>query len=240
LCTAPLLADTSDTMVESLMKLRAEVEALHSEIEYAEDGYRTSMKSLALQKNDFEAQINRQEIQLKKIDQEIAQIKEMIAKRSSKTDGLQETATKALATLELLIETGIPFKTGLRLSDIREIRTQLEGGLITAEQAVARIWGSYDDMLRMSSENGMFKQPITLGGEQKLVDVAKLGTVMLFFMTPDGDVGYAKKEGGKYVYVTESDAGRQEQILLLFDALKKQIRTGYFTIPYTANTLERK
>jgi len=231
---------STDSMVESLMKLRAEVEALHSEIEYEEEGYRTSMKSLALQKNDFEAQINRQETQLKKIDQEIVQIQELIKKRSAKTEGLKETAVAAIDALEKLIAGGIPFKTQLRLNDLKEIKSNLEANLMTPEQALSRVWGSYDDMLRMSSENGLFKQQITLAGEPKLAEVVKLGTVMLFFKTPTGEVGYAKKEGERFVYVTELDEVKQDQIFLLFDAMKKQIRTGYFTIPYTVISMENK
>lgn len=227
-----------DQMVESLMKLRAEVETLHSEIEYEHDGYRTSMKSLSLQKNDFEAQINRQQTQLKKIAQETEQIKEMIKKRSSRTEGLKPMILDAIAQLHTLIESGIPFKTDLRLKDLAEIKTQLEGDLMTPEQALSRVWGSYDDVLRMSSENGLFKQAITIGGEQKLAEVVKLGTVMLFYKTPVGEVGYAKYDNGKYVYVKEQDEMKQEQILVLFDAMKKQIRTGYFTIPYAVISME--
>jgi len=238
LITAALLmpqlsqAQTDNSMVESLMKLRGEVEALHSQIQDDQDAFQSSMRSLSLQKNDFEAQINRQEIQVKKIDQEIGQIRELIKKRSSKTDGLKPMVLKAIDNLHYVVSEGIPFKVALRENDIKEIKTQLDGNLITPEQALSKIWGSYDDALRMSSENGLFKQPILLGGKEKLAEVVKLGTVMLFFKLPTGEVGYAKKEAGKYHYIQESDEIRQKQILVLFDAMKKQIRTGYFSIPY--------
>ncbi|MEA1918460.1 MAG: DUF3450 family protein [Campylobacterota bacterium] len=230
------LAQTDNSMVESLMKLRGEVESLHSQVLDDQDAFQSSMKSLALQKNDFEAQINRQETQLKKIDQEITQIRDLIKKRSSKTDGLNPMIIKAIDDLQLVVSEGIPFKVALRENDIKEIKTQLEGNLITPEQALSKIWGSYDDALRMSSENGLFKQPIMLGGEEKLAEVVKLGTLMLFFKLPTGEVGYAKKEAGKFHYIQESDELKQKQILVLFDAMKKQIRTGYFSIPYAVVT----
>ncbi|MEA3521766.1 MAG: DUF3450 family protein [Campylobacterota bacterium] len=226
------MAQTDNSMVESLMKLRTEVESLHSQIQDDQDTFQSSMRSLSLQKNDFEAQINRQETQLKKIDQEIGQIRELIKKRSSKTDGLTPMVLKAIDNLQAVINAGIPFKVALREADLKEIKTQLQGNLITPEQALSKIWSSYDDALRMSSENGLFKQPILLGGKEKLAEVVKLGTVMLFFKLPTGEVGYAKKEAEKYHYIQESDEIKQKQILVLFDAMKKQIRTGYFSIPY--------
>ncbi len=232
LISAPAFAQSDEQMVASLMKLRADVEALHTQIEDDKDAYRSSMKSLSLQKNDFEAQINRQETQLKKIDQEIAQIREMIKKRSAQTEGLTPMILAAADQLSIAVKDGIPFKTDLRLNDIKEIKEALQNDMMTPEQALAKIWGSYDDMIRMSSENGMFKQAITIGGEPKLAQVVKLGTVMLFFKLPTGEVGYAKKEADGYVYVQEHDEARQKQIATLFDAMNKQIRTGSFTLPY--------
>ncbi len=226
------LAQTDNSMVESLMKLRTQVESLHSQIQDDQDAFGSSMRSLSLQKNDFETQLSRQDTQLKKIEQEITQIRELIKKRSSKTDGLRDVVLNAIVKLEKIVNEGIPFKVSLRQNDIHETKVQLEGNLITPEQALSKVWGSYDDALRMSSENGLFKQPIVLGGKEKLAEIVKLGTVMLFFKLPTGEVGYAKKESGKYHYIQVNDEIQQKEILTLFDAMKKQIRTGYFSIPY--------
>jgi len=226
------MAQSDNSMVESLMKLRTEVESLHSQVQDDQDAFQSSMKSLALQRNDFEARINRQETKLKEIDQNIVQTRDLIKKRSAKTEGLNPMIIKAIDDLQVVVTEGIPFKVALRQNDIKETKTQLEANLITPEQALSKVWGSYDDALRMSSENGLFKQPIMIAGKEKLAEVVKLGTVMLFFKLPTGEVGYAKKEAGKYHYIQESDEMRQKQILALFDAMKKQIRTGYFTIPY--------
>ena len=64
-----------------------------------------------------------------------------------------------------------------------------------------------------------------------MAEVAKIGSVMLFFATPDNRVGYVVKDGDGYTYKTVRDKEERESILALFDALTKQIRTGYFTIP---------
>jgi len=86
-------------------------------------------------------------------------------------------------------------------------------------------------VLRLTKEIGIFKQQITVGGEEKIAKVAKIGSTMLFFITPDEQMGYAKKSADKYTFVAVDDTESKKEIHALFDALLKQIRTGYFTLP---------
>jgi hypothetical protein len=64
-----------------------------------------------------------------------------------------------------------------------------------------------------------------------MAKIAKVGSVMMFFATPDDRVGYVKQEDNTYSYVVVKDSTQRDQIIDLFDALQKQIRTGYFTLP---------
>jgi lactam utilization protein B len=91
-------------------------------------------------------------------------------------------------------------------------------------------WASYDDALRLTKEIGQFKQEITLDGKATIAKIAKVGSLMMFFATPDDRVGYVKQDGNNYSYVV-ADNTERDQIIDLFDALQKQIRTGYFTLP---------
>ena len=139
--------------------------------------------------------------------------------------------TTALDNLATIIKTGIPFKVDDRVADIEKIKADLKSGNITQEKALSLTWASYDDVLRLTKEIGIFKQQINVGGEEKLAKVAKIGSTMLFFITPDEQMGYAKKSGEKYTFVAVDDTESKKEIHDLFDALLKQIRTGYFTLP---------
>ena len=69
-------------------------------------------------------------------------------------------------------------------------------------------------------------------GENVLVDIAKLGTVFLFFQARDSRFGMAKRlSDGGWKYETVDDTNDIERIKNLFDSLKKQIRQGYFELP---------
>ena len=223
-------ADNAE-MVQSIMKLRGDVEGLYTQIDENKDSYKAQMKSYAMQLADNEAQINRKETALKVSEAEAKKLQEQIAKKGATANDMTPMLMVAIANLEKIIQSGIPFKTEERLIDLRKIQSELKSGNITQEKALSLVWASYDDALRLTKEIGLFKQHVTIGDTQKLAKVAKIGTAMMFFLTPDEQVGYVKHNNGSYTYVVVEDEKSKEQIHTLFDALQKQIRTGYFSLP---------
>jgi len=228
LLTPVLMAQ--DEMIKSIMELRSDVESLYTQIDDNKEAYKTQMKSYALQISDNEAQINRQETALKLTQQNIEKTQKKLEEMGSATVDLKPMVNQALDALEKEIKAGIPFKTEERVAGLHQIKTDLKNGNITQEKALALTWASYDDTLRLTKEIGQFKQEITLDGKATIAKIAKVGSVMMFFATPDDRVGYVKQEGDKYSYVV-ADGTQRDQVINLFDALQKQIRTGYFTLP---------
>lgn len=220
-----------DQMVKSIMELRSEVETLYSQIDENRDAYKAQMKSYALQISDNEAQINRQETSLKLTKQNIAETEKKLKAMGSATVDLTPVVNDAVDQLIKEIKAGIPFKTEERVAALNKIKNDLKNDDITQEKALALTWASYDDALRLTKEVGQFKQEITLDGKSSIAKIAKVGSVMMFFATPDDKVGYVKKAGDVYTYVTVEDSDQCDQIIDLFDSLQKQIRTGYFTLP---------
>lgn len=231
---------SSEKMAESLMKLRAEVEQLDASINDEKDSYKASMKSLLRQKNDLESVIAREDLKIKQIERELGSVRKEIQEASKNTEGLKPLILEALAQLEANIKGSLPFKTQERLDDLEKIKTQLETDLITPQKALALTWNSYGDAMRMSKENGVFKQTISLSGQDRLAEVARLGSVALFFKLPDETVGYAAKDVTGWYYKEAINKTEQENILALFDSFKKQIRTGYFTLPNAIVMTEAK
>jgi len=227
---SPMLL-AQDEMVKSIMELRSDVESLYTQIDDNKEAYRAQMKSYALQISDNEAQINRQETSLKLTQQNIEKAQKKLEEMGSATVDLKPIVNQALDALEKEIKAGIPFKIEERVAGLNQIRDDLKNGNISQEKALALTWASYDDSLRLTKEIGQFKQEITLDGKDTMAKIAKVGSVMMFFATPDNRVGHVKLEGEKYSYVVATDSNERDQIINLFDALQKQIRTGYFTLP---------
>lgn len=237
-----LCASTSatDNMAESLMKLRGEVETLNSQISDEKDAYKSQMRSLTAQKSELEGIISRKELKLKEIQKELSDVQVKITQASKNSLGLKPIVFDAIDKLETMIKTSIPFKTADRIAAVEKIKTQLQSSLITPQKALSYVYNSYADEIRMTKENAIFKQSIKLDGEDKLVEVARVGTAMMFFRTPDDKVGYVTRSNNVWVYKEELNKEKQTEIVNIFDAFKKQIRTGYFTLPNALILSEEK
>lgn len=237
LATSVTLLSTSlsakDDMVQSIMKLRAEVESLYTQIDDTKDAYKSKMKSYMMQITDNEAQINRLETAVKLSEQNIEKTREEMKAYSAKGEDLAPLIHHAIELLISEIKAGIPFKVDERVAAVTKIKTDMAAGNITQEKALALLWANYDDSIRLTKEIGLFKQEIEIDGTVTLSKIAKIGSIMMFFATPDDKVGYVKKDKNQYSYIVSNDEEERSKIVHLFDALQKQIRTGYFTLPNT-------
>ncbi len=223
-------ANSDQALMKSVIKLRGDVEGLYTKIDENKDNYKAKMKSYAMQIADNEAQINRAETSLKLTQQELAKTRTKIAALSNKSD-YKPLIEKAAKNLKNEIQSGIPFKVATRLASVSKIEKDLKNNAITQEKALSLLWSGYDDVIRLSKEIGEFEQEITVNGKTKKAKIAKLGSVAMYFATPDENVGYVTKKDGSYFYKVATTKSEQEEIVKLFDALKKQIRTGYFSLP---------
>ena len=226
-----LHANTNEKLVNSIITLRGDVENLYTDIKENKESYHSQMKSLSLQITDLQAQINRKSTAIKLAENELKKITTQIQETSSGNSEIKPLVLNALALLEKSIDEGIPFMVNARIADLHKIKADLEAGLITNEKALALTWGAYDDTVRLTKEIGLFKQQIELKGKKVLAQIAKLGSVAMFFSTPSNEVGFVTKENGGYTYKHITNPEDIKKIVALFDALQKQIRTGYFELP---------
>jgi regulator of replication initiation timing len=235
-----LSAQNNEEIINSIMKLRGDVESLYTQIEENKQQYTAQMKSFSMQITDTEAQINRKDTSIKLAHAELEKVKVKIAESASNNSDLKPLIYSSIDLLKKAIKEGIPFKITERIADLDKIKSQLDEGLVTEEKALSLIWASYDDTLRVTKEIGLFKQNIMLKGETVLAKIAKLGSIMMFFSTPKDEVGYVVKKADGYEYKVVTDPEDIKKIVALFDALQKQLKTGYFTLPNALVLMENK
>ena len=231
LLSSSLTASTNDKLVNSIITLRGDVENLYTDIKENKQRYNAQMKSLSMQITDTEAQINRKNTSIKLAQNELNKIETQIKETSSGNSEIKPLVLNALSLLEKSITDGIPFMVDARVSDLHKIKSDLEAGLITNEKALSLTWASYDDTIRVTKEIGLFKQQIDIKGKTVLAQIAKLGSVAMFFSTPSNEVGFVVKNDGKYEYKHITNPEDIKKTVALFDALQKQIRTGFFELP---------
>ncbi|MEZ5471247.1 MAG: DUF3450 family protein [Marinicella sp.] len=220
----------SEAIVNNLIALRGQVEDLQAELQILKAEHTQSMTYLNTRKTELEANIDRKQLQIKQSQAEVVELQEKIKTLGLDSEQMIPDVLTLAKDIEQAITTGIPFKPTERKAVIESIVRDLEGRKITSQHAINRLWAFLEDEMRLARENAIYSQTIELNGEQVLVDVAKLGTVLMYFKTRDDRYGQAINDRGWQFKLFDEEKDSQA-VALLFDSLKKQIRQGYFTLP---------
>ncbi|EJF07144.1 Protein of unknown function (DUF3450) [Thiovulum sp. ES] len=229
-----LSASSIENLAEELVKLRAEVERLHEDVDTEKESFKMKFKSLQMQKTELEANIRREETRIQNLKLNLDKAKEENTKRVEDSQNLQPLALETIEDLKGTLRQTLPFKVKERESAIKDLESLILSNAIAPESALNKIWSFIEDEISLTKTNTIHKQTIHIDGEDKLVDVAKIGMMMLFFKTNEDKTGYLKPDRSGYSYAKNED--EEKLILNLFDSIKKGIRTGYFQIPNKLNT----
>lgn len=232
---SPALAQTAaDPLTERLIGLRSEVEQLNSELELLREEQRSVLAGLNAQRAELSASVDRQQLLAREAEAKLAEAEARAAEAGASGDTLTPILLEAIDALAAQVRGGLPFKVEERLGELDGFRTQLQNGSLSPPRAVNRLWAFHEDEFRLTRENGLHAQTIAIGNERVLADVAKLGNMLLYFRAQDGRLGQAQRVGGDWRFVVASEKADQQRIAALFDALRKQIRTGFFELPLAA------
>jgi len=229
----PIVAGKSlDNLAKSLAKIRGEVEELQTQLDIEKERHRNQMTALSSQLADLSVEERRQKISIEKLQHSLEEITKNSNKAKQSGDSLIPVLLEILAQYKHHVLRGFPFKIEDRIKSITLLEEKITNQLIDPNKAANQAWSLIEDEIRLSKENGIYQQTILLNGEKVLADIAKLGSVFLFFQTRDNRTGIAQKLGtGNWEFKTTDSNKDIEQITILFDSLKKQIRQGYFELP---------
>lgn len=236
LAAGPALAAPaeSDALAQNLIRMRSEVEQLNGELELLREEQRTTLAALGAQRAEQDATLQRQQLAAREARQKLLSQQEASAAGGVAAEALKPVLLAAVDALSAQIRAGLPFKTEERLAELESFRAQLGNGALPPARAANRLWAFFEDEFRLTRENALQSQTITLPEGRVQADVARLGAMALYFQTRDGRVGQALAEGAQWRFVPFEDERQQQQVRALFDALRKQIRQGWFELPQLA------
>jgi phage shock protein A len=233
LLSSPVVKGSSvENLARSLAKIRGEVETLQTQLDTEKEKHGSRMARLNSQLADLSVEERRQKMNIEKLQNSIEKMTENAKKAEQSGETLKPVLLTVIAEYKRHIQTGFPFMMDDRIKALDDLEHNVANQLIDPNKAVSQAWSLIEDEIRLSKENGIYQQTILLNGEKVLVDIAKLGTVFLFFQTKDNRSGMARPsaEGG-WRFETVENTDEIERIKVLFDSLKKQIRQGYFELP---------
>ena len=221
-----------ENLSKELVKKRSRVDALSTEVELNKTEVQNRVRALGLQKADLERQIKALELELSEIDSRVKKQEEEISRKEEPRGRLKPLVLKQIALARDAVAKGLPFKTKDRVEDLDRLKDQVERGQMKPDEGLTRLWSAVEDELRLARENGLYRHPVQVEGQEILADVARIGMILLYFKTSDNRTGMAlPSEDGKWTFTTVTDKAGQKQILYLFECLQKRIKHGYFELP---------
>ncbi len=233
LCPRPGVADDSgfQERAQRLATLRADLEQIESDLQAERETQRNELRALAAQEEELGLLIRKERIRLQTLEKQRDRKVEERASRDNQSARLVGVITDAVGILETVVAKSLPFHIEDRLKDLEDIRRDLESGQSSPETAASRLWQFVEDELKLCSESGLDQQVVEVDGKRQLVDTARLGMVVMYYRAADGTLGYTvpTADGFRFEPIL-SEAGRSA-VVLLFESLKKQIRTGRFDLP---------
>ncbi len=218
-------------LADRLIEMRGEVDSLQSELNVQREEHKNRMAYLTAQLADLEASRDREALRVQQLETDLEELRTEVASAGDTSETLTPMVLRHIETLRQQVAGGFPFKVRERQAALDDISNQLDSGVINAQRAVNRLWAFVEDEIRITRENAIYTQSIQLNGESVLVDIAKLGSVMMYFRTRDNQYGRAVPSASGWSFEYLGDSNDQKQVALLFDSLRKQIRQGYFELP---------
>jgi uncharacterized phage infection (PIP) family protein YhgE len=241
MAASPAFAQSTDAesstalqqLAERIAEKRAKVERLSNQIEQEKNQYNEELRSLQAQIGDVEVQINRQQTRLAEIRSDIQEVRQEMQASQTSLEDIKPLVARTLEGLKSYIRNGLPFQVSERISEVETLERLLNEGNLDTQTILTRVWNMIESEFRMTTESGIFRQTITVDGEEQLAEVARLGTVLLYFKTFDDRYGYAvPADGGDgWSYRLAHNRTERQQIVTLFDSLRKNLRQGFFTVP---------
>lgn len=217
---------------QKVIELRKEVELLNDEYKTEREKVLNELKALSIQKAELASNIRNEEIRKKQLDEKIGKLKKEIGQSSIESKELEPVVLKTLGDMKIWVEASLPFKKKERLGSLDQLRQRIEKKEVSMIKAANELWSLIEDEKRLARETSIHKQSISINGKIYLAEVIKVGMLLLYFKSENGNTGLAQKSvDGTWIYKSFENEDSQVQALAFFQSLKKQIRQGYFEIP---------
>jgi hypothetical protein len=224
----------SKAMAGRLAALRTEVNDLDASLRSRRNLGANELRGLQTRASELSLAEDAERIKVQALEAEVAELRASIAENGERSESLRAAVREAVASLQLVVERGLPFKKKQRLASLSEIGRDLDAGHVDASAAAARVWRFVQDERRLAATVEQADLSLVLSGDTSptLVRVVRVGTVAMFVYAGTGRWGrVVRGPDGEYRYSDIHDRGQIAEIQRLFQSVEKQIREGRYRLP---------
>ncbi len=220
-----------ENISQELVKIRQEIELLHSNISFEKDKYRDQMRSFSSQKSDLEVRISRSELNIKDLQRELKKLTDQNREKNRSQTDVVPIIHESVDALRKVISESLPFKLNERINALNEIQQRMDSAVITPNKAANQLWAYIEDEFMLGKSSGIYNDMVTIDGSQRLVKVLRIGKIAMFYKASDDHYGVMKMKMGKWKQEILDDKADTARLNKLFDSYNKNIQNGQFVVP---------
>lgn len=216
-----------------LAALRGELERIGAELVAERETQRGRARSVAAHTQDLQLQVALQRSRLGALRRTQQEQAEREAEQRARQAALQPEVDRVLSALLGWVSGGLPFRPAERAAELEQVRARLLAGRLDPVAAATRAWHFLEDELTLAASCGLSRQVIEVEGREQLVEVARLGQALLYYRTPDGSFGHARRAGSAYRIEPLDDPADRRALTELFETFERGVLVGPFDVPVT-------
>lgn len=224
-------ADSWESLVQKLTQVRADLETLSRESESLQRDKQSELDQWTQRRSEAEAQVQREKLRELQIGEKLKRLEARV-KNGGKTDPqAPQKLLKWIERFQTWVPTTIPFHHEQRLAALDKLKTRAQKKHEAMEFVLADFWSFVESEIKLSQTNEYRIVDVKLGEVTKKCEVARLGLVALFVVTPDGKVLQASRDSQGWQWRDVEASGEQESILSLVKNLKNKNESDIYKLP---------
>lgn len=224
-------ANSWEKMVDQITKTRAEIEVLAKQTDAVSKKEQADIDMWSQKKTELENQLSREKMRGGQISEKLKRLEARI-KVDPKTDPAgKKKLLEWISSYESTVAGTIPFHVEKRMATLKDLRSRVEAGHEAHEFVLADFWAFLESEMKLSQSNDYRIVDVTIDGQDKKCEVARLGLQALFVVTPNGQVLRASNNGTKWSWIDVNAGEQKDSVLTLVKNLKNKNTSGYYLLP---------
>ncbi len=218
---------------KAIAGLRGEIGTLEAELVAERARATAEAQSLAQRIAQAQAQLAATQAHVRTHQDAVAQAEASDTARAAAQARLRDAVGVGVTVLGGAIDSSLPYRQAERRAALTRLADDLAGRRLAPAEAAARLWRLAEDELRLTGELARTATPVTLsaGGDPQLVEVVKLGMVVLLTRQPDGALGWLRRVGDAWRHDPLPAGADPDEVRRLFADLDKGVRGGLYRLP---------
>jgi len=209
----------------------AAISATRRAVEELAASARAERAALERERRALDTQIEERRLYVEQMRGRVADLERRVAERRAeiaRVEGARVDRAPALISMidrvDAAMQRTLPFELDARRAKLAAIRRDVELGVTAPERALGQIWRVVEDDLQLGLDSGIHKHPVETSRGVELVEVARLGMVLMYWRADDGRRGVVARtpEGWRAAELTEAASKRAVDVV--FEALERHQR----------------